>query len=446
MTMPTVLVLAALLALGLLNQIAGPTLVVAWGAVAVLVAYIVVLFFRDLVSLFLAVPFFAVLLPVVLSNLYIEHGGYISEQGVHGEPTGSTLRIVGYCIVFFATIQFVVSQVAARIPRASVDVDRFALWAKLVHGAVLLGSLGVLVIFGSPFLEGIDRFDYWSQLPGLLDRIPFLIALCCAATAVAIALRDKLDWVLLALLAVSVIILVLFAEKFTGLYTALVYSVGVAYTARIRFVNPSIKLGPLLIGGSLAAVALAALATVGFMVFHGYNTSNVLQKLLDRALGLQGHVWYGVDRLLQTQGPSGDLTHLLPGREGDWGGVTLLMYEISPTAFVDRMVANGLRFTMGGPGLISYVFGYGAGAVVFAVAGLMAGAVLGYLLFAIARLRTISLLVGLYGVRLMINVFMLGDVTDLWKPLSFAFWGWVAIDLLLVRLGRSRRDSALATA
>lgn len=433
---------AGLLVLAFVDRVAGHTVLTAWAAVVILAAYIGTLLRRDLVTLFLLVPFLATLVPVVLSNLYIEHGGYISEQGLHGEPLGSTIGIVGYILVFVTVVQLVV----CRAPRlrsvvAHVTPSRFARQAKAIHVAVLLGATVVLIAFGSPLVTGMDRFEYWSQLPEIFNRLPFLIALCCSASAISLVLRRKTDWTAVMLIGASVIVLLLFSEKFTGLYTALAYGIATAYTARLAFGSGPLRLGRLIALASAAIAILLVFATVGFMIFYGYDITNVLGKLIDRAFGLQGHVWYGVTRVAGDEGGSGDLSQLLPGSAANgWGGITMLMYEISPQDFVDRMVARNLRFAMGGPGLLMYVFGYSAGAIVLAIAGLVTGGVLYYLYFAIARLNVLSIFVGLYGIRIMINVLMLGDIPDLWKPLTWAYLAWVAGDVALhwVRRRRAR--------
>lgn len=390
--------------------------------------------FCDAIVFFLSFSLFATLAPMVASDFYIELGNRISEQGIVGFPTGATVRLSFYVLVYFIAGYSALRFGLNHIPKRIVDsrISAFARIARALHGTALVGGIGLLLIYGSPLLQQQDRFEYWATVPEIFSRYPFLLAILSFLTvcAVAVSPTRAARWWTVSLLASSAIILLLFSEKFTGLFSIFLFSVTAWYVASIYHRGSPVK--PLRLLGLCSAVGVVLLgfAAGGYMVFYGYTTQTVWAKLADRALALHGHVWFGMDRAVQSGASNGPLSALFPAPgAGGLTGIQQMMYLVAPDDFVDRMIDQGVRFANVGFPLPVWVLGYGWAALYFVVAGVLTGAVLTYLLWGVARLRPISIVLALNMFRQITNAFLVGDVSDLYKPLMLATVLLVLADL-----------------
>lgn len=407
-----------------------------WHGLSALLVFaylLVALLLSDALVFFLSFSLSATLAPMVASNTYIEFGNRISEQGVDGFATGSTSRLVFYCIVFYLGMYVIARALINRL-RASATAlwtEKFCVIARWMHTAVLVGAVVLLLVHGSPLLRGEDRFAYWSSLPAVFNRLPFLIAMVCFLTVCAAAVRPSARTMIWAagLLSGSAVALLLFSEKFTGLFQVFLFSVIAAYTAAIYHRNIRLRIGRLLALCVVAAIALLSSAAMGYIVFYDYTLETVIPKLMDRVLALHGHVWFGMDRGLQQGDSLGPLSALLSTDSEGLSGIQQLMYLVAPDDFVDRMIAGGLRFANEGFPLPVWTLGYGWAIIFFLLAGMLVGAVLAYLMFSVARLRILSILVALNALKQVSNAFLVGDVTDLFKPLALITWAWILADL-----------------
>ena len=427
------------------GEIWGYSTVQAVVALAVLVYVLIALLALEPLIFFLAFWISATLAPMVASSTYIEFGNRISEQGVSGFASGATTRLTFYCLVFYVGIYLVARVLINRI-RARVSAEkvrRFSAWVHGLHAAALAAGALLLLVHGSPLLRGVDRFAYWSTLPDIFNRFPYLVAMLSFLTTAAVAITPRRRQFIWAgsLLAASAVILLLFSEKFTGLFLIFVLSVIGGYAAALYHRSVRLRFVRLLLLCAAAAVVMLGTAAMGYMVFYGYTPATVVGKVLDRVLALNGHVWFGMDRSLQQGGPLGPLAAIFPppGYDG-LNGVQQLMYLVSPHDFVERVIASGVRFANEGMPLPVWVFGYGWSTVYFLAAGAISGAVLAYLMLSVARLRIISTLVALTALRQISNAFLVGDVTDLYKPLSIAVWVWAAADVAYTLYASRGRD------
>lgn len=394
----------------------------------------VALLLTDALVFFLSFVLFATLGPMALSSAYIEFGNRISEQGINGFATGSTTRLAFYCLVFFIAI-WATCRSLTRFVRYSPSekrVDLFILVSRSLHALAVLGGLGLIAIYGSPLLRKQDRFEFWSQLPELFNRYPYLLAMLSFLTVAAVVLKpgkQSFIWAG-ALLGGSVVVLLLLSEKFTGLFSIFILSVTAGYVTSIYHRRASLRLIRLLLLCVGTAVVLLSVAAVGYIVFYGYTWETVGPKLADRALALQSHVWWGTDLALQGGADQGPMSALLPalGQEG-LSGIQQLMYLVAPDDFVDRMIAQNLRFANAGFPLPIWVLGYGWATLYFIVAGVVVGLVLLYVLWSVSRLNIVSILIALNAVKQVTNAFLVGDVSDLYKPLAIVTWAWILLDL-----------------
>lgn len=418
---------------GIAGSLWGYTGVHALIAAAALCYSLIAMLLRDAVPFFLLLLFTASIVPMVTSNVYIEFGNYISEQGRNGFANGATLRLVIYCLLFLYTAYATIRAIAIFITTREDSRlhARFVTWSYLLHAAVIACSAVVLVVYGSPLLRGEDRFAYWSQVPEVFDRLPYMFGLVCFTTAISMVIDSRRRRLIpIALFGASVAVLLLFSDKFTALFTTFILAVSGYYIARVYLKEVKVRFGRLLIVACGTAIVLLAVAALGYVIFYGYNIGNVGAKLVDRAFGLQGHMWFGVDRVTQVDGPTGNWAQLFPpyGYDGR-SGMELLMYQVADAGFIDRVLDSGVRFTMAGQALPVFVLGYGWALVYQLLAGMLCGLFLAYLLFSVARLNLLSIMIASAGVRQMTNAFMMGDAGDLYKPLTAVIVLWILIDM-----------------
>jgi hypothetical protein len=438
-TLPSTLLhfVVGLAALGLVNltgECFGWTPWHGLSAFLVFAYLLVALLLTDVLVFFLSFSLSATLAPMVASSAYIEFGNRISEQGVNGFATGSTTRLVFYVTLFYLGVYLVARALINRIQASTVSrwAVTFCAIARWLHASVLTGAVVLLVAGGSPLLRGEDRFAYWSSLPSVFNRLPFLIAMLCFLTVCAAAVRPTKRAMIWAasLLVGSIVVLLLLSEKFTGLFQVFLFSVMAAYVARIYHRNIYPRIGRLLGLCVVAGVALLSSAAMGYIVFYNYTLETVIPKLTDRVLALHGHVWFGIDRGLQQGDPLGPVSALVATDSDGLTGIQQLMYLVAPNDFVDRMIAGGLRFANAGFPLPVWTLGYGWATLFFLLAGMLTGAVLAYLMFAVAKLRILSILVALNALKQVSNAFLVGDIADLYKPLALLTWAWILIDLV----------------
>ncbi len=406
----------------------------ALGALTVFAFMLLMLLLKDALVFFLSFSLIATLAPMVASVTYLEFGNFISEQGVRGYATGAATRLVFYCLVAFLGLYAITRPLLNRMPKGTPEeiIRRFTRRARGLHIAVLLGAMGLLLFYGSPLLRGEDRFAYYASVPDVFSRLPFLIAMMSFLIVCTVAVRPNslnAAWAI-GLVVASVGILVLFSEKFTGLYSIFVLSVTGGYCAALYLRGITPRVGRLILLCLTVGIALLAVASVGYMVFYGYTPDTVLTKLADRALALNGHVWFGTDRTLQSGGPNGPASALFPQPSYDGlSGIQQVMYLVAPADFVDRMIAGDLRFANVGFPLPVWVLGYGWATLYFLIAGATAGLVLSYLMFSLSRMRIVSVLVALNGLRQVTNALLVGDVSDIYKPLALVTWAFIVADL-----------------
>ena len=300
----------------------------------------------------------------ILSNLYIESGKYIIEQGVYGFQTGAALKLLGVNALFFLCF-FLVSELWGQKIKIDLQFKRRINWLFWI---VLAGVLACLVaLYGNMalsgviplFSAGVDRFNFWSQyarfpiIARILGDLTVIIAMALGACFnQLLKLPQSLTkrfWIrsVAALFALYLLYLLLLGHKFSGQFLAIIFFFLPSFVTHLRH--------------DFLRKYAWALLTVGFalvfLIFLNYRDSDLaryaggpLQAIYYRAVGLQGHVWWGtelaVSRGEQSLEPYKDLSQ----------GMLTLMYLVGNSS-VQSYIDRGVRFTMGYPAIGLYVFG-----------------------------------------------------------------------------------------
>ena len=118
------------------------------------------------------------------------------------------------------------------------------------------------------------------------------------------------------------------------------------------------------IWGPLLFISLTILVAIGYLILNSFAADEVADQIIQRALGLQGHTWYGVDYNLM----NGHIQHqndlFLKEYSSEYpAGMESIMYSISNSDFVKATRDLGIRFTNGYPAIVLLSFGFDAGLV-----------------------------------------------------------------------------------
>jgi hypothetical protein len=292
---------------------------------------------------------------VLVSNVLIETGGYISEQERFGFYNSSTLIYTSWALFSLLAV-YLISQLYR--PLRANDHDQLLKYNKNRFDFVLLRSACALTVFtvvvwgikaGFPLLGGIDRFIYWSTKNHLFEFIYgqfFLISFF-------------LGWLyfsnkLFSILLFSTVLLthVLFSNKFSGI----VFSLYLYFLPWFLFGMVSLRLKQYVkIFSLLAMLFIPFLYFIYFTVYGVANPVEFFFKVSERAV-LQGHVFWGTINLHDNLFffDSSILTNELLGSYGfsdDHYGMRNLMVEISGK-IGERRIDQGADFTMAYPAVI----------------------------------------------------------------------------------------------
>ncbi|MGE6659758.1 DUF6418 domain-containing protein [Pseudomonas sp. NPDC077408] len=394
---------------------------------------------------FLTLLSFASFIPIVISNLYIETGQYISEQAVNGHNNGATIRLAIFVQVYmlglFWTSVYLTNIISKRyqLSDSSNKLKKLDYISTCFLGIVLSLGFSTILVYGSPLLMGVSRFRYWHYLPSILSRIPALItfgAFFLGLLTASFGVKRKY----IALTVMNIFLLILLAEKFTsvflyGIYFFTAYMLGLIL---VRETQP--KLGKLFLLSILLILLLLFLAAAGYVYLHDYNWEDVPKKIVDRAFGLQGHVWYGIDRLAIQGAPLATPLDLLKNHsEQDPAGLVMLMWMISPDRLVSAMRELNIRFTMGGPAVGLAALNYFGGAIYQLATGVFSSLIFSYLYLSVARLSFFRILIALLGTKIVMNAFFMGEPYKAYDALAISYYFAVSVDLMVTR--RKRRTT-----
>lgn len=436
--------LTVLSLLWLKSENRGPEAIDALIAVAVLTFFFVDMLLTRVQNLISTLLLATMLVPVVYSTGYIEYGNYMSEQGVYGEPTGATIRYCFAVLVLYLSIELVLPARSAYESRfdeleESLRSERLYRFTKFFGSIAFVLSFAVLVLHGVPFVSKVDRFAYWSSLPVAFSRLPYLFSIVAIFVGLSISDRRNKglpkDWLLICFVPASMLVLLLFSEKFTGLFQILIHLVMGYFLGRFRGRNFNFSVSRLVLASTAAAFFLLGTVVIGYVRFYQYTPIQAVGKLIDRAFGQQGHVWFGIDKLVANGGRASSGFESLIGADAQpIFGMNELMLLVSPQAFVLRMWELNSSFTMGGTAIGLWAFGILGLMIYQIVAGVLIGVVIRFTIFAVRRLSWVGVAFGIYSLRVCVISFIAKDPSEMLDPISvigllglFLWRGWVAL-------------------
>jgi hypothetical protein len=336
-----------------------------------------------LLLIFLIIHYFL----AISSCFYIESGGFVTEQNTNGHPTGGSIRLVSYYLLFL--ISFIVSHKLLRLfyfknslNLASLNINYNIYWHILYisYFSLFIILCTLLYNYGFPLSMELNRFEYFDNFPIIKSTVSkFPILSFMIGLYEAYKPKSK-EVIYCRLMMVSIIIAnILTGDKFSGIiisiymYFLAIFIIKLKYNQLLNF-NKKIKFLFIFI-----AILLILLIFTHYYIKNGNDLSLAYDQFLDRALGLQGHLWWGIDNIVYSNSIfiNDQYNSLLQYYQNNISGVKLLMYTVSPSDLVDRYIQGGIRFSSGNPAIAIYTLGY-IGAIIWQI---ITGCLLGILSF-----------------------------------------------------------------
>lgn len=319
---------------------------------------------------FLLMPFIFPHFTAIVSNFSLETGAYIEELQVTSYATGGVTRLVFFILSFF-----IVAMLSFGILN-KYRINRFSLtlkgdYSRLENQLLILFSIVIFVVltisalmWGSPLLKGLQRFDYWVQhpFPGIRNFLyqGYLLSFILGVYITKLRLNGNgsgKQYIYIVIL--FCFFNVLYGEKFTGVFLTLLYFFigllgSLVLYKKIKIINTK----------TVMFVVLLMLILYG-LIYYQYKyihqlPGSIFSFIESRVLNLQGEVWWAIDEL----NPAGKgISNLYSYNENCklTGGLYSLMYQIAPASLVDSYCERGITFTMGYPAILISSVGYFSG-------------------------------------------------------------------------------------
>lgn len=386
------------------------------GSLAILMFYIVKVYIRDYAFGVIFVFYFFSFLWAGSSNLYIEMGGYISEQGEFGYPVGSTAAWVFFCLLFsfFSILSFDFFSYRFFIKSRSFffcSMQEKMIWLSFFILVPFI-YLGLMLIYGSPMIEGVERFHFWNKVPHFFARFilfyQFLFIILGILFYHSSKNTHKLFYLFLVFLTIAFLIMA--SEKFTSLLNVIFYfSIGVLISRywfegkKIGFLKTFLYTAPVLL-------LLLSVVVTNYIVVNDKTVAEAWGRVLNRALGLEGHVWYGVYRDFINGKPflPEDIVWKIHTEESPTG-IVALMWEIAPSNLVEAMRQLKIGFTKGSPAVALSVYGVVGAGIVSVIGGLFVGTCISLVYYSVRSNRLYLLVFIMILYRTLIDIFVTGD-------------------------------------
>lgn len=390
------------------------------------------------VSFFLLIQFFVAFIWCSFSLYYIELGNFISEQKVFGENIGALFRYILYMGLFLSSAYFFINARTDVCSRNYISGNSafFKLVTQWLFFILVIFCFIIGFLYKFPLFSGMSRFEFYKLIEPL-DKVIFLMPISAFMIGILMAREGKIRY--LSSIIILIVFLILFSDKFSGIYGVLVYfTMGFYLTKNISDHSTSYGFSRkiLFFYFPIIFIFFLTIAAMGYTYLHGASSSDLQDRILSRVLGLQAHVWYGIDFRLYFK-----LIHfdpsifLLESNEPiQPAGLEYLMYQIADEKFVDAFREAGIRFTNGYPAIVLISFGYIYSIFILILLGIVLGFFLFYTYQKVKLLQPIRLFISLvFYNNIIINIFIMGEIYYIYKILGLVCFFIILIDILILR-------------
>lgn len=281
---------------------------------------------------------------------------------------------------------------------------------------MLLYMLLILLVYGSPLMLGIDRFNYWQNIApigyrhmhSLIPQFSFLISFAYITNM--LEKKTAIIW-----FALSLVILILGGEKFSGLVAILFYAM--LPIVILKNIQLSFK-------GIIYAILFVSILVL--LVFYNYYQiygESFLLKFENRLI-LQGQMNWAIHEMSTFNIISiNDIYKSFFGFNAEIGerGIYMLMYLVAPEATVSMYQNDGVTFTAPFPANIEYFWGKLFAPIIIFFISALAALFLG-LLYSAIKARAFIISIVLLKVNLYIYLsIMMGELYMLFNIKFFVY-------------------------
>lgn len=350
---------------------------------------------------FLLMPFIFPHFTAIISNLSLETGAYIEELQVISHATGGVTRLVFFVLSFFTVAMLVFNffdkyrikkyYFTLRSDYSIVEKQLIIIFSAFIFFVLSLNA----IIWGSPLLIGVQRFDYWARhpYPGIRNFLyqGYLLSFILGVYITKLRLYGTgKTSTYIYIVVLFCFYNILYGEKFTGVFLTLLYFFiglfgSLVLYKKINIINTK----------TILFVILLSLLLYG-LIFYQYKyihqlPGSIFSFIESRVLNLQGEVWWAID----AGDPKGNgLAYLYSYNDNCrlTGGLYSLMYQIAPSSLVDSYCERGITFTMGYPAILISSVGYFNGYVF----NLLFAALVGVTLFLVKKSIEFSNIISLF--------------------------------------------------
>lgn len=427
-----------------------PSAFIAWLSFAIYMVFVVLSYKKTPIFFWLFFLFYLGQGTAIVSCAYLESGNFISEQSIYAYATGATSRLVMYNLIFFLAGLFMFVLYQKKQPRNFMkfqSLSSMGRWTICLGVFLLLTILHIgLYIFGVPLFEGLDRISYWLDHPmpifrtlgGQLFFITFLLG---------ILYSHSKQWVYLLLFLGICIYLILLSEKYSGLFI-----VGYLFLLPIiitRLTKGKLPL-PLKSIGIYAIVICSLFLSViyyHYSVIHYSPDLSITKSIVNRVLGLQGHVWWGTDvevmnrnRIVDFDQLSKEFSSFMSFSSKDEDvGMKYLISLVAPPYIAQAYLERGINFTMGYPAIGLYIFNYvGLALLQIIVAAIVVVAIT----YVYQKLTKYQLIRAAVAIKIFIEIYGAFTIGNFYQLFSLKVVIYVLISIFLesvVFLGNKRK-------
>ena len=254
---------------------------------------------------------------ILISVVYIEHGTYISEIATFSYATGGSIRFI------FVTLPFALCAPVLfdrRLKTKEIRLLRFGSMTLSLELLTLVSSLICMYVFFNVVISGNvyvnpnitkgNFYSTYSRLPlagelgaGYLKAAVFILGICVFDSK-SNSQKKKFAFAMFVMALLSKIAI---GEKFYGLYTLVFYFLLYKLVKVCENINMGhrMKIKQIVTCGLVFMIVFFCVYQLGYVKSSklGYmmaftKTDNALDAMLSRALALQGHTWWGIDRIL----------------------------------------------------------------------------------------------------------------------------------------------------
>lgn len=373
-------------------------------------------------------------------SVYAEGGVYMTEIQQLTRTTGATTRVLINCffLMLFAYLAYTFTgRIKFIYACISSDTNRlFMFGSSALIVLLIMLMFGVRVIYGSPNMYGVDRFEYWGNIaPAWAGYARFVLQhLSMVMGLMYVVKRNK---IYIFLFIASVISQILVGDKFTGLYLSVIFFlIPVVLLDNINLWKKIFSAKMMLYAALFLGILVTSSLVSYYAISHGFEAED---KFMNRVY-LQAQMWWSVD--YHSTGNVASLDSIIKhffgfGADEKDTGIRYLMGIIASAKIYEIFMFRGVTFTMGSPVNFIYFFGFPLSILVSCFFGMILGSFFRVITESIKSKDVILAVLSVKLYYISISIFSMGDVNMLFDIKTIAcfviFLCYSLLSCLLVR-------------